>query len=271
MTTLSVSIMACDTVSTRIEHANALTNRNVKDVTLNTSVPIHYKSIRTANYTANKATIYIEGDGYAYISKSKPSSNPTPKTPVALMLSLTDKNSKAVYYVARPCQYIKDALFQERCSKKYWTTHRYSQEIMNSFHHTLNDIKSNTNIKYFDLIGFSGGGNIAGLLAASRDDIASIRTVAGNVDNDFFTKFHKVSPMPYSLNMADYAEQLSSIPQIHFIAEDDKFVPHDIYNNYQQQLPAQACVHHQIVKGTTHLDGWADRWPALLQLTPSCR
>jgi hypothetical protein len=201
LTAISISLMSCSTVSSRMNHANALIPKEnfTSNITLDDFVPIHYKSIRLPNHAAATAAIYIEGDGFAYISKSRPSKNPTPKTPVGLLLSLQDHKSKAIYYIGRPCQYIEENLFNEKCREKHWTTHRYAPEIIDSFHYVLDHIKSETNITQFDLIGFSGGANIAGLLATTRKDVKSIRTVAGNVDNIFFTRYHNVSAMPYSL------------------------------------------------------------------------
>jgi pimeloyl-ACP methyl ester carboxylesterase len=209
--------------------------------------------------------VYIEGDGFAYITKSRPSSDPTPTRPIALDLAKIDRYANVVY-LGRPCHYASDHDFKTTCHKKYWTTHRFDQTVVNSFQAVLNDLGGDG----YHLIGFSGGANIAGLLAASRTDVASIRTIAGNVDNDFFTSFHKVSDMPYSLNMADYADRLSSIPQYHFIAAEDKFVPIDIFKSYQSKLNDQSCVSYEVVSNTTHLDGWVVQWPTLLRRPFPC-
>jgi len=270
---LSVGLSACGTVDSRFEaRQDSLSNA---DITTNgrviqaANLPLYYHPIRTSGHRT--ATIYIEGDGYAYVSRSKPSSNPTPKTPVGLHLALADSDSTNIYYAARPCQYIDDDRFQTQCDVKYWTTHRYGLAVVQSFHHLLDAIKSESIVKSFDLVGFSGGGNVAGLLAAERSDIRSIRTVAGNLDNDFFTAYHKVSDMPYSLNMADAAGKLADIPQIHFVAERDRLVPPVISASYARQLPHQACTDIRIVEDTSHLKGWAEQWPELLAIKPSCQ
>ena len=209
--------------------------------------------------------VYIEGDGFAYISKSRASSDPTPTKSVAMNLAKADTHDNVVY-LARPCHFGTDNDFKTVCHKKYWTTHRYGQNVLQSFHAALNSIGSHK----FDLIGHSGGANIAGLIAVSRNDIQSIRTVAGNVDNDFFTRHHNVSDMPYSLNMADYAAKLSNIPQYHFIAQTDKFVPKDIYQNYRSKLSSLNCTNTEIITGTKHLSGWASQWPQLIKKSPAC-
>ncbi len=50
--------------------------------------------------------IYIEGDGFAWVSRKKKSLDPTPKTPMALKLASMDGSSNVIY-IARPCQYTK--------------------------------------------------------------------------------------------------------------------------------------------------------------------
>ena len=52
--------------------------------------------------------IYIEGDGLAWTSKSRLSSDPTPQDPVGLKLALRHPRGAAAY-LARPCQYVMGA------------------------------------------------------------------------------------------------------------------------------------------------------------------
>lgn len=271
---MAMSLMSCQSATSRIEHKNNLLLQSHiplgKEVISTKAIPTYYHAIRQSVQN-DTATIYIEGDGFAYLSRSTPSKNPTPKTPVGLHLALQDNTSPSVYYIARPCQYISGDNFK-RCTTQYWTTHRYSAHILESFHHVLDHIKLNSNISHFDLVGFSGGANIAGLLATQRHDITSIRTVAGNLDNDFFTHFHQVSPMPHSLNMSNYTNRLQSVPQVHFISQNDEFVPPNISRSYLRKLDHTECVKAITVQHTTHLTGWREQWPQLLQIQPpSCQ
>lgn len=262
-------LSACHSIENRYDTRDQLLSHHstAQTFVFRSDLPLSVSQIRTSSQ-ATMATLYIEGDGFAYLSKSRPSGDPTPKTPVALGLAVQDP-SPNVYYLARPCQYIKEP---NACHPKYWTTHRYGQKVLVSFEDVLDTIKQeNGHIEAFHLIGFSGGANIAGLLAAKRDDIATIRTVAGNLDNDFFTNFHDVSAMPYSLNMADYSEILTSIPQIHFISDNDKFVPPIIAQSYLNKLQNQFCVQTITVKDTMHLSGWTEQWQHLLKIEPDCQ
>ncbi|ARU21294.1 bifunctional N-acetylglucosamine-1-phosphate uridyltransferase/glucosamine-1-phosphate acetyltransferase [Ralstonia solanacearum] len=63
--------------------------------------------------------LYIEGDGLAWISRSEPSLDPTPREAVGLALAAADP-APNVAYVARPCQFTPMAM-NPRCGVPYWT------------------------------------------------------------------------------------------------------------------------------------------------------
>lgn len=264
---LFLFLAACSAAENRVETAKTrLAQSTLKPIQVQTRLPILALQKNTFDPALKTISVYIEGDGYAYVSRTKPSDDPTPKNPVALDLAEADPDSNVIY-LGRPCQYIS----APSCQKQYWTTHRFASDVVQDYQKILDQLQTRYgNDLRFHLIGFSGGANIAGLLAASRDDIASLRTVAGNVDNDFFTGFHTVSPMPHSLNMADYPARLASIPQIHFIAADDRFVPVEIATSYRRKLPDDACMQMDVIPGTTHIKGWIERWPELKGRALNC-
>ena len=215
--------------------------------------------------------IYIEGDGLAWLGRGRISPNPTPKQPVALELAAQD-TSYNVVYLARPCQNTPfNIAGNEACSDSaYWAGKRFSQEVINSYMITLDDIATRAGTKEFYILGYSGGANIAGLLAARRTDITRLVTVAGNIDNDYFTQFHKVSAMPNSLNMADDARRLSHIPQMHLVGGKDKIVPIDIYRSYTAKMGNTSCTRHQLVPNATHNHGWESARNILRNIRITC-
>ncbi len=212
--------------------------------------------------------VYIEGDGQAWVSRSTPSRNPTPTDPIALTLASLDPAPNIVY-LARPCQYTP--LEQSpACTVRSWTSQRFSEEIIQGMDTALSRITQGLQNPALDLIGFSGGGNIALLLAARRSDIASVRTVAGNIDITAFNALHHTSPMPDSLNSADFADRLKTIPQRHFIGVQDDIVPPVIYQSYAKALNSAPCLKLTLVPAATHTEGWESVWPALLKESVSC-
>lgn len=214
--------------------------------------------------------LYIEGDGLAWLSKSTPSLNPTPTEPIAFKLAAKD-NAPNVAWLARPCQYTGKTN-GSLCEMDYWTGKRYAPEVLRSYNSALDKIKQDTGISSFELVGFSGGGTVAALLAGQRNDIVNLRSVAGNLDHRAHSEVHSVSYLnAASLNPPQYAAKLASVPQYHFIGADDPIVPRQVYDRYLSVMPSSACIQAKVVPGASHNEGWIENWPSLLPIAPSCR
>ncbi len=231
--------------------------------------PFLLTAYERVNNARKPVQVYIEGDGYAWISKKQRSLNPTPKNPVGLHLAAFD-NAENVIWLARPCQYTGKLDENALCSSDYWGSKRYAPEVLKSFNRALNNIKGTYGVTEFHVIGFSGGGTIAALLAAERDDILSLRTVAGNLDHRAHSAFHNVSVLKNSLNPVDYAPTLSRIPQVHFIGGQDEVVPPKILHSYMQALGDTSCVHYEFIQEASHMKGWGNKWPELLKIKATC-
>jgi hypothetical protein len=210
--------------------------------------------------------IYIEGDGNSWKTKYKLSDNPTPKQPLALKLAIQDKHPHVIY-LARPCQYLQAP--SKNCEAKYWSSHRYSETVVNGINEVLTQIKTQHPNTRFVLIGFSGGGTLAALLSSKRTDIAGLITVAGNLDHIALGKYHKVSPLKGSLNPIDYADQLRAIPQRHFVGAEDTTVPPWVAKHYVQNLQSD-CASVNIMKNYGHHKGWEKHWPELIRQPLPC-
>ena len=121
-----------------------------------------------------------------------------------------------------------------------------------------------------ELVGYSGGGNIAALLAARRTDVRSLRTVAGNLDVAYVNALHHVTAMPDAVSAIDSASALRTLPQIHFSGDDDKTVPPTVARRFQRAVGGH-CTQVDVVSGMAHGSDWAAIWPQLLAkaLTPA--
>ncbi len=213
-------------------------------------------------------TVYIEGDGLAWLSRTEVSRDPTPKEALGLLLAAADP-SPNVAYLARPCQFTP----RDRnpvCDFPYWTGKRFAPEVVRSVGEAIGLIAAQTPGQKVHLVGYSGGGAVAVLVAAERDDVASIRTVAGNLDHAEVNRLGRVSPLSGSLNPIDAAARVAHIPQIHFAGSSDTVVPPAIAERFRR-ASGSPCVSIRIVAGNTHEDGWRLRWPALLGESPACR
>jgi len=210
-------------------------------------------------------TVYIEGDGYAFLDKRHVSPDPTPKRPMLLNLATMDYRSNIVY-IARPCQYVNISM-DGHCSEMYWTTKRMSEEVVNSINVAIKDITKGHPV---DLVGYSGGGGIAVLVASRNSHVRSILTLAANLDYIRFNEYHHVTrPMIGSLNPIDAASKIRHIPQLHFTGAEDTIVPAFIADHYIQSS-ASRCVRQEIIPKVTHNSGWYDVWPYILGSAITC-
>lgn len=211
-------------------------------------------------------TIYVEGDGMAWRSRNEPSADPTPRKAMGLALAAADLTPNVVY-LARPCQYTPRAA-NPSCEITYWTDKRYSEKIVRAINQAVAHYAAQVPGQRLHLVGFSGGGALVVLVAARRSDVASLRTVAGNLDHVAVNRHHKVSAMPESLNAIDVAKQVAAIPQIHFTGENDQIVPPFIAQRFVSI--AGKCAQARLVQGMSHDDDWNRLWPELLAIIPSC-
>jgi pimeloyl-ACP methyl ester carboxylesterase len=207
---------------------------------------------------ADTLVIYIEGDGFAWRNRRTPSRNPTPKTPVALELAMKHNvENEAAVYLARPCQYI-ELKTQPACETKYWTSHRFAPEVIQSTDAAINQLKEKHNAAQIKLVGYSGGGAVAALVAAKRDDVIELVTIAGNLDIEAWAGHHDISPLSGSLNPADFWQNLADIPQTHYVGEDDKIVPPSIAQSYSSAFPNNKKPKIIAVKDANHQCCWVN-------------
>ena len=190
---------------------------------------------RRSAYGAAPQAVYIEGDGLAWLDRTTISANPTPQRPVALRLALADP--QAALYIGRPCQYL-DAAQTAKCDPHYWTGYRYAPEVVEALSRAIDRYKGGGN-REIELIGYSGGGVLAALIAARRTDVVRIVTVAANLDLAAWTKSLGVDPMKDSLDPASEADRIASIPQYHLVGHEDETVRPSVVRSYMARVEQQ--------------------------------
>lgn len=258
-------INACSSippVAERIQSANQLAKSAGFEKYSTPTTTFDLVSYQRISKSTNKTLIiYIEGDGSSWKTGSIPSDNPTPNNPVALSLAVQDTRP-AVVYLARPCQFIN--LPSKGCSESIWTNARFSQGVIDSTNQAIELLKKQYQAKEIILIGYSGGGVVASLIAAQRNDVKQLITVAGNLDTAAWVKTFGLEPLTGSLNPADKAKQLSNIKQIHFIGGSDQVIPKLVTQSYLSKLtnPNQSQVIE--IKDYGHVCCWQQGWPTLL-------
>jgi pimeloyl-ACP methyl ester carboxylesterase len=217
---------------------------------------------RFAAPAARTLTVYIEGDGSGWqFGVQQP--DPTPESPTALALAAADDASNRLY-LARPCQY-EPAPVPARCHPAFWSTHRYAEEVIAAMSAAIDQAARTLGQPRIRLVGFSGGGPTAALIAARRTDVGQLVTVAGNLDHREWTRMFKVTPLDGSLYPPDYAATLQRIPQVHFSGMRDDIVPKAVLDAYVRQLPDRSRVRVVDVPRADHDCCWRDLWPSLLK------
>jgi pimeloyl-ACP methyl ester carboxylesterase len=205
-------------------------------------------------------TVYIEGDGFAWLTPSQPSTDPTPRVPTGLQLALRHPEGNAAY-LARPCQF-GDAQAQG-CAARYWTSDRFATEVVDAENRALDVLKNQFQAKALTLVGYSGGGAVAALMAARRNDVTRLVTVAGNLDHVAWTTEHRVLPLTGSLNPADAWASLSKIPQWHFVGAEDRVVPYSVAKSFQAKFLTGRVPKIITIPGYDHSCCWVDGWRQL--------
>lgn len=203
-------------------------------------------------------TFYFEGDGNAWLTRFRPSPNPTPRNPIGLQLATHDPSPNVVY-VARPCQYTPHDT-DRKCRVAYWTKRRLAPEVISSMNEVVEIIRRRIKSSRVRLVGYSGGGGVAVLVAALRHDVSDIRTLAGNLDTDAFVAYHAVSDMEGSLNPASVALELARIPQLHLVGAQDLIMPIRLAKGYWRASEWSRCIRIVEVPEATHGKYWVRAW-----------
>ncbi|WP_256664835.1 alpha/beta hydrolase [Pseudomonas sp. SWRI 103] len=216
--------------------------------------------------TAEKMTrlrVYLEGDGHAWATATQPSLDPSPHNLLVPRLAVDDPTPNA--YLARPCQFVMTAA----CQPSLWTHRRFSQEVVTRLSQALDQLKQRYGNEEFELVGYSGGAALALLLAAQRNDVTQVQTLAGNLSPRLWATMKRLSPLDGSLDPLDYRARLALLPQRHFITEADLIIPAGLAQRYQQALgsPLSQCVY---VPGASHDKGWEAAWSRWVK-TPLAR
>lgn len=206
-------------------------------------------------------TVYLEGDGFAWRSRHQPSDDPTPLRPIGLQLAAADPTG-SVLALARPCQYSPDGPALP-CEPRYWTSHRFAPEVIAALSIAIDRAKAATGATTVRLVGFSGGGVAAALLAAGREDVVQLVTIAAPLDLAAWTRLHGVSPLTGSVDPMSEpgVSRLARVRQVHVVGGRDTVVPPELSAAFTRRLGVAPPL---VVAERGHDDeGWSATWTAL--------
>ena len=209
-------------------------------------------------HAAPRVHVYLEGDGRPFRTRHHPASDPSPRHALALELMMIDATPSL--YLGRPCY---DGLAQApACVAPLWTSARYGAGVVTSMRAALIALQRRYGFTSITLIGYSGGGVLASLIAEGLPAVTGIVTLAANLDIDAWARLHAYTPLSQSLNPATRAPLPVAISQWHYVGNDDRNVPPALV---RAALARSPTAHLRVLSGVGHVEGWRQAWPALLR------
>ena len=210
--------------------------------------------LRASQGSNQRLLIFIEGDGVPWRAGIAPNTDPTTREPLALELMMRTPGDAA--YIGRPCY---QRVVTERCTSDLWTSARYSTEIVHAMSLAVKDAMSRTKAEDLVLVGYSGGGVLASLIAEQLGRVTAVITIAANLDIDAWAKHHNYLPLSRSMNPA-----LSTHPhpwnEIHMEGTEDDVVPSATRDSYFERYPR---ARRWVLERHEHKCCWVDEWKEL--------
>jgi pimeloyl-ACP methyl ester carboxylesterase len=201
--------------------------------------------------------VYLSGDGTPWIGRTRISADPTPRKPIALRLMALDRNPRL--YLGRPCY--EGFSSSTGCHPYFWTAGRYSEPVVASMVSALRHYIDDNGFEEVVLIGYSGGGVLAWLLAERVAEVRALVTIAANLDTDAWTSRHRYTPLHGSMNPAARRPLPDRIAQLHLVGSRDINVPPSLVRSALESARTQARV---LTVASDHSCCWASHWPAVL-------
>lgn len=202
--------------------------------------------------------VYFDGDGSPWINHRWQAKDPTSRN--ALILKLMHMDPAPSLLIGRPCYHGFNDV--PECQPKYWTSHRYASEVVVSMAEALSVWIEQNDYRQVILIGHSGGGVLAMLVAPYLKRVQKIVTIAANLDIQAWSEHHGYLPLANSLNPAD-RNDASHIQQLHIAGGNDRNVPWSIIQSFSNK---QQNAEFMLLEQNTHVCCWEQDWPGILQL-----
>ncbi len=201
--------------------------------------------------------VYIEHDGTPWLDRTHVAADPTPRTPIALELMAQDTGPCLL--LGRPCYFEPPG--DSGCSALLWTHRRYSPEVVASMVAALRRFLATYPFRHVVLVGHSGGGTIAWLMAAHVPETSAVVTIGANLDTDDWAHTHGYSALLGSLNPASQPKLPLAVVQLHYVGSRDRKVPSSVVRSFARHHPEARVIE---VAGFDHECCWIERWPGLL-------
>jgi len=225
--------------------------------------------------------IFIEGDGAPWSGSGyRPPSDPTPRNSLVLKLAVQEVHLRSessqkqrsrpvvVAYLSRPCQFEPNHAL---CSPKLWTSDRYGSRVLGLMEAAIDEIISSSLVSLRGdkaqlsqvsvyLIGHSGGGTVAALLAGTREGVRCLITLAAPLDLAAWTSRQNLSPLAGSIDPALDPKKLAKTQSHHFLGQDDTLVGLSALGVFAGRQLGRTV---DLLVGVSHTDGWEQNWKVI--------
>jgi len=225
--------------------------------------------------------IFIEGDGAPWSGSGyRPPSDPTPRNSLVLKLAVQEVHLRSessqkqrsrpvvVAYLSRPCQFEPNHAL---CSPKLWTSDRYGSRVLGLMEAAIDEIISSSLVSLRGdkaqlsqvsvyLIGHSGGGTVAALLAGTREGVRCLITLAAPLDLAAWTSRQNLSPLASSIDPALDPKKLAKTQSHHFLGQDDTLVGLSALGVFAGRQLGRTV---DLLVGVSHTDGWEQNWKVI--------
>lgn len=202
--------------------------------------------------------VYLEGDGMPWANRYWIAADPTPRQPLTLRLMAQDKAPSL--YLGRPCYHGQSQI--PPCTPTLWTSQRYGNKVVETMAAVLANILTDRETTTLVLIGYSGGGALAMLLAERFQQVRAVITIAGNLNPPRWAAWHNYSPLRGSLNPAARPPLPANMLQWHLSGGRDRNVPTALVRTAVERQPHARLM---VFEGFDHDCCWARIWPSILK------
>ena len=197
--------------------------------------------------------VFLEGDGRPWgRGGTRPAADPGPRRTLAL--ELAELVGPGAVLLGRPCYH--DHARDPGCAPELWTAGRYSERVVSSMvaalRRTIGDGPSGPVV----LVGYSGGGALALLIADRMPEVAAVVTLGANLDLEAWTRYHHYLPLADSLDPL-VTRGLPPGCEIHIAAGNDTVVPLALSQSAADRRPGALL---WIEPGADHDCCWQARW-----------
>ncbi|MGO1534975.1 MULTISPECIES: alpha/beta fold hydrolase [unclassified Halomonas] len=195
-----------------------------------------------------RVRVLIEGDGRPWLAGGKRvSDDPTPRdTP---MLRQFLEGPSPALYLGRPCYFGMGPARQ--CHPTLWTFSRYSPRVVAALAEGLRTwLDRHPNATNVTLMGHSGGGVLALLVAEEVTAVDRVVAYAAPIDIALWSELHGFTPLFDSLNPAEINNWRADVSRLLIFGGQDQQVPAAAFTPAAHKIPG---AHLTIMPAANHL------------------